>query len=700
MDHVKKSGFKGSNFTDDELHLVLKIANFLRRFVPRRWKGTNDKDYRQHTPHIVLDAPLVVISNAILRLFGRYQFTRRIAPMLRQATCMGCNSEPHNCSMCSVHRVLDITTLLVHGEISNVQNVVNPRHNKQMVFKGFFDTGKIDTICRKHGLQFGQRMIYVDRHTLHLSGPQVQDCANRHSVKSAYEIRRKATRGRPDVGRWRQEFSSSGLTREQIESKIEEESLEVDAKMMAREGPRNRVARLRRECSTGNSNAKNCEQESKMVMMSQLKVTQHCLRQEELLFNTLDSEWEGSKKELNYWNRMLTGAKSKVNKNTTNPETFTIPTWQLPCAEDTPQHLDLREVFSNHLTTSPRHRTRVVATWTLASRQCRSNVFLTMEGITESINRFHVLQDLDEEAIDEPKPWTPQQREEAREQVEKLKIPKAHRVTAQQVNEVSFGRRLRNTREQLLMEDRYIGAKTDVSLAAASTLEEVTAAFEARVPVINDIRNFNKDSSLIKLRRTTRHRTTTTWARLASNLRSKAVDYMIERLTPQERGVACVDSSTGFCSECKTYEVGKCRSSGHYHHPTHCVHTVSEVRYVGFIGSSGTGVGSRLKGNFRLGGQRIREQHKQFGTVIMTDEYMSSQRCCFCFRKTRPGQSRRIFDGTQKVVNLHGVKEYSNPTCPAFRIGYTTRPRDTQACVCIGMSGFSALNLGDRRGRT
>ncbi|KAI8350218.1 hypothetical protein B0O80DRAFT_375681, partial [Mortierella sp. GBAus27b] len=110
-----------------------------------------------------------------------------------------------------------------------------------------------------------------------------------------------------------------------------------------------------------------------------------------------------------------------------------------------------------------------------------------------------------------------------------------------------------------------------------------------------------------------------------------------------------------------------------------------------FVGAAGTGIGSRFKGNFRLGGGRIREQHRQFGTVIITDEHMTSQRCCFCFTKTRPGRARRMVDGTQKIVNLHGVKECTNPTCPAFRYGYTTRPRDSQACVCIGMAGYSAL---------
>lgn len=322
------------------------------------------------------------------------------------------------------------------------------------------------------------------------------------------------------------------------------------------------------------------------------------------------------------------------------------------------------------------------------------------------VQRFRIPINIDleeEELIEKPEPWTPLQRQQAREKVQELKIPKAHRITARQVNEISFGRRFNKTRERLLLENKYHSAKTglesiskpDVSLSTASTLEQVSAAIKARTPVIKDIRKFNQDPALVKLRCTKRHRSTRAWACLTSNLRAMATDHTIQRLTPQEQGTASVDLLTGYCSRCQTYEINKSRLSAHYCHPTHCIHTMPEARHVAFIGTAGTGVGSRLKGNFRLGGGKIREQHRQYGTVVMTDEYMSSQRCCFCFKKTRPARSRRVVDsnGTQKLVNLHGAKECSNLTCPAFKIGYTTRPRDTQACICIGTSGFSALGL-------
>ncbi|KAF9999497.1 hypothetical protein BGZ65_005153 [Modicella reniformis] len=80
LDHVKQSVFKGCSFSEEELQVALRIINFLRPFVPRRWKSAHDKNYRQHTPHVALRAPLTIISNAVLRLLGRGEFTRRIAP--------------------------------------------------------------------------------------------------------------------------------------------------------------------------------------------------------------------------------------------------------------------------------------------------------------------------------------------------------------------------------------------------------------------------------------------------------------------------------------------------------------------------------------------------------------------------------------------------------------------------------------------
>jgi hypothetical protein len=248
-------------------------------------------------------------------------------------------------------------------------------------------------------------MVYVDKYTLQLSGPLIKESANRHPIKSAFNDRNTATRGKINTGRWQQEFFRSGLSKEQVEIKIEEALLEVEAKKKDREKPRNRVAYLRRQCSITKNNLKYSPPNTKAAQLSEFKEKQHSLRLEEQHFQEVDLAWEEAKKELNYWNRLLTGAKvkdkdmdeDKNNDNSNKKEStshITAPTWHLPCAEDIPQHLDLRDIFANHRTKSPSNRTRIVATWAEdpGVKTLSENVFLTVEGIEESVNRFHVLQ--------------------------------------------------------------------------------------------------------------------------------------------------------------------------------------------------------------------------------------------------------------------------------------------------------------------
>jgi hypothetical protein len=284
------------------------------------------------------------------------------------------------------------------------------------------------------------------------------------------------------------------------------------------------------------------------------------------------------------------------------------------------------------------------------------------------------------------------------EQAKAMKLPKTTTITAAQIDEVSFTRRLRQERELLLAKESNQRAKealaglsnSAVSLTTATTLKQVDDAVLARTEVQEDIRTFNRQRSLTKLKKTQQTRTGPAWAKLTSNVRDKAADAALAELVPCELGKACVDAATGYCDGCEDYEIAKIRPEG-FKHPTHCIKTRPEIRYMGFIGDAGTGVGSRLKGHARRGGGKIREQHRQHGTVVMTNEFMTSKTCPFCFCRTKLARSRRLIDNQVKTVNVNGALECCNPACPAFKVGYTVRPRDGQAAVNIAIAGFSAL---------
>lgn len=50
------------------------------------------------------------------------------------------------------------------------------------------------------------------------------------------------------------------------------------------------------------------------------------------------------------------------------------------------------------------------------------------------------------------------------------------------------------------------------------------------------------------------------------------------------------------------------------------------------VGIAGTGAGTRIGGHLRYGGGKLRERHRRYTTVAMTNEYRTSQTCCYCFQ--------------------------------------------------------------------
>ncbi|KAF9995520.1 hypothetical protein BGZ65_008840, partial [Modicella reniformis] len=80
---VKKTAFNGDDFTVNEIKVVVRLANALRPYAPKRWQSRDDNDgssFRDHTAHVTLRAPIVLIANAVLRATGYSHFARRVSP--------------------------------------------------------------------------------------------------------------------------------------------------------------------------------------------------------------------------------------------------------------------------------------------------------------------------------------------------------------------------------------------------------------------------------------------------------------------------------------------------------------------------------------------------------------------------------------------------------------------------------------------
>ena len=109
------------------------------------------------------------------------------------------------------------------------------------------------------------------------------------------------------------------------------------------------------------------------------------------------------------------------------------------------------------------------------------------------------------------------------------------------------------------------------------------------------------------------------------------------------------------------------------------------------------GVNSTIRGHFRRGTKRIREQHRVHGHVGITNEYNTSKTCPFCFSKVVLHRTRRIIDGREQIVHLNGAIECVHPRCPARMIKYTTRGRDANVAANIALSGASIILSSDRQ---
>jgi hypothetical protein len=108
------------------------------------------------------------------------------------------------------------------------------------------------------------------------------------------------------------------------------------------------------------------------------------------------------------------------------------------------------------------------------------------------------------------------------------------------------------------------------------------------------------------------------------------------------------------------------------------------------------GVNCGLKGHARRGMKKIRQQHSIHGHVGTTDEFNTSKTCPFCFSRVVLHRARRTVDGVEKkVVRLNGAVECVHPTCPARKLHYTTRGRDTNAAANIALSGASVVLAAD-----
>lgn len=311
-------------------------------------------------------------------------------------------------------------------------------------------------------------------------------------------------------------------------------------------------------------------------------------------------------------------------------------------------------------------------------------------------------------------------------------LPKSFRMSAAMVNEVSHTRKAARSREKRIQQNQNVQyALTEISnpensLSNASTIDDINVAHKARTEHRDTLQEFESSNSRLKQLHTQRLRTKRTWAMLCAAERRHARRHVLEASTTTSPSastgsasttpgssmiagpstastsatsatVSTVSAADGWCTLCNRHHIPNEPEFKTFRHVAQCPKSQPQVRPVLLIGEAGTGVGSRIGGYQRRGGGKMREQHRRYCTVGMTNEFRTSKTCIYCYCQVRQARARRLVNGKVKFVNLHDAVECINPECPSVKQGYTVKPRDAHAAAAIAIAGASALLDRSRR---
>ncbi|KAF9163009.1 hypothetical protein DFQ26_003042 [Actinomortierella ambigua] len=713
LEDVKNAVYKDHNFAEAELEVVRDLANKLRPFCPRRCLNDSEGGYRQHSPNAALRAPIIVLANAVMRAMGHSDFTRRICPHIAAGDTHALHLGPQQLfeTLCaSSPRHFDVQNA-DNNPITNTTDVTADRRNKRCLMEAFFDMTTIDSICGRHGLKFNNRQTTTDDDPL------------RHPITSNYQSRCAS-----NDGKWRrlwQEQERQGLTQEDVAQRIAEAKENADTIKKQLDASRRRFRQLQSQAK-GAIQIFNEDKKNRNNFISMKEHQQDARRASKDVSRLVEAQ-SNANKEAYFWRKIESAAKAatRLGKKTVAKKKKTVgpttPSWKSPGSEDVPQHIDASPLLGSHGQYSSSGRKNVVVCWTEdpGVRVMSHNVPRTIEELQRSVNQFEALQNLATSAMDVDteddgndlpgpnKTTTLEARSHsevvaALKRAQAMKLPAATKVTAKHLNQVSFTTKFMKTRERALADPKNVAASDalkavstkEAALSSATTIAQIDKAAGIRRLAKGELRKFNDSRNLKKLRRTKRHRNSRALAKMASHVRDNATKHALNQQKPEpehESMPSSVDQTTGYCSNCEEYEMQKV-TSGCFQHPTSCVKHRPQVVHIGFVGDSGSGVGSRIGGHVRRGGGRLRAAHRQHAVVAITDEYLSSQRCPLCFERTRPARSRRKKrDGSIKTVSVKGSMECRNHDCPSFCCGYATKPRDSQGSFNIGTNGYSLL---------
>ncbi|GJJ78548.1 hypothetical protein EMPS_10907 [Entomortierella parvispora] len=183
---IRNHLFSGQSFKDNEIQVAVHIVNALRPFAPKKHASGS-------IPHHVLaTGPFAYLANHLLIAMGFSEFSRQLSPVSSAGKLLPLplNSSGISESLCALdpHHfdIFDSTGLLVSDQ-------KHAPGNAPTIFSAFFDMQVIHATCAKFGLRFGDRLVFVDEHTVRIMGYEARPNAPRNMIK---EKRKKLGKGR------------------------------------------------------------------------------------------------------------------------------------------------------------------------------------------------------------------------------------------------------------------------------------------------------------------------------------------------------------------------------------------------------------------------------------------------------------------------------------------------------------------------
>ncbi|KAF9940150.1 hypothetical protein BGZ65_007905, partial [Modicella reniformis] len=479
--YVKKSAFVGNKFTEEQCNVVAMIVNALGPYVPKRRPNPEDSGPKTLPPiaHVALRAPLMMIANAVLRGSGYTQFTRLMSPQISPSSTHAlhlnaiglyevlCSKEPDHFDVVDTNK----------NPLTYVNNV---RDHKRAVFGAFFNVEKVEQLCRAHGLRFADRVSFVDRFTIRITGeviPKGQDRIN-GPVHSQYEDRRKNKKAGAAFFDWGEEVALQGMDEQEILQVLENVDRCITEKEAIVKPLRKELSQKEHEQSSAAVHHRSVSTEDKTPSPQRtatrkeayrpLQEARSAVRECRARVMPLNADIRRLRRERYYWNNVLKacreGRKARRRQGSSNKQ-WTTPTLDDFTVEDSVEHMDISQL--------PRDRI-VFAGTDPGVKKMSVTCAQTLQEIETHINRYQVLYPGDDEQssvqstsaseVDSTQgPPTPA--------MTFARHPSASIITAPQVNEVSSTRKIARRREIRLRRPENASARE--ALGGLSKHEQV-----------------------------------------------------------------------------------------------------------------------------------------------------------------------------------------------------------------------------------